>query len=60
MLGPAEINAPWQNTFYFFLSKVLPHSTINMLWEGSERLGGKKPKGFDWLVGLFGKDTTFL
>lgn len=61
VLGPAETDAPWQNIFCLFRSKVLPHSTINVCALGwTRKTRQEKNKGFDWLGGLFGKDTTFL
>lgn len=49
------------NMFCLFLSKVLPHSTIDVCALGRIRkMGQEKNKGFDWLGRLFGKGTTFL
>lgn len=47
---PTETDAPWQNTFCLFLSKVLPHSTINVCALGRIRKTGQEKTKI--LIGL--------
>lgn len=42
LLGPAKTDAPWKNMVCLFLSKVLPHSTINVCALGSIRKTGQE------------------
>ena len=61
LLGPAETDGPWENVLCLFLSKVLPHITINACALGGiRRTGQEENKGFFWLGGLFGNGTTRL
>lgn len=56
VLGPAETDAPWQNTFCLFRSKVLPHSTINVCALGRTRKTRQEKKQRFWMAwGTFWK-----
>lgn len=61
LLGSAETDDPWQNTFCLFLSHVLLHSTRNVYaLQMTSRIGQEENKSFVLLGRLFGNGTTFL